>query len=238
MRLKDTPRPLTVDDDLGAADYHAGVALLVNKPAGLTSFAVVSRIRRLTGVKKVGHAGTLDPAATGLLIVLTGKATRRQQDFMGMDKEYLATIRLGVETDTWDLDGRIVDRKPVPDLRTEDLESLLEDKFSGEFLQVPPAFSAVKRDGVPSYRRARRGKEVILEPRAVRVDYAEITDWNPPEFTLKVGCSSGFYVRSLAHDIGESLGCGGVLSRLVRTRIGPYRLEDAVDLDQLAERMR
>jgi tRNA pseudouridine55 synthase len=236
--LKDTPRPLTIDDDFGTADYEAGVVILIHKPAGLTSFGVVRRIRKLIEVKKVGHAGTLDPAATGLLIVLTGKATRRQQVFMGMDKEYLATIRLGLETTTWDLDGRIVDQKPVPDLQRNQLEILLREKFSGEIQQTPPAYSAIKQNGIPSYRRARKGKEIALKPRIVRVNYAEITDWSPPEFTLRLGCSSGFYVRSLAHDIGESLGCGAVLSRLIRTRIGPYHLENAVELDELAERLR
>lgn len=207
--------------------------LLLDKPAGITSFSAVYKIRRALGVKKVGHAGTLDPAATGLLIVLTGAATRRQSQFMGLDKEYLATVLLGVETDTWDLDGEICEERTVTDIEQDIVKQLLIRRFYGRFDQIPPAFSAIKKQGVPSYRRARRGDFIIHEPRSVMVNSLELVEWAPPEFTLKIGCSSGFYVRSLAHDIGSELGCGGVLKRLCRTGIGEHRVEAAFALDEL-----
>jgi len=188
-------------------------------------------------VRKVGHAGTLDPAATGLLILLAGKATRSQADFMGLDKEYSAQILLGVETTTWDMDGEVIEKKAVPLIERTDLEALIADRFSGEIDQIPPSFSAVKQQGVPSYRRARQGQPVNLEPRKVRVFEIEIQDWTSPEITLRVSCSSGFYVRSLAHDVGAAIGCGGTLKQLVRTRIGPHHLKEALSLDELAVKL-
>lgn len=234
---EDTPILLTKNDSVQGIDFEAGAALLVNKPAGITSFGVVRRVRKLTGVRKVGHCGTLDPAATGLLILLLGKATRQQELLTGLDKEYLATILLGVETTTWDLDGEVVRSRDVPEVGQADLEALLAERFSGEFDQIPPAFSAIKQNGVPSYRLARRGKEIALKPRKVRVVKAGIEAWKRPEFTLRLHCSSGFYVRSLAHDIGEAIGCGGTLKKLVRTQVGSYRLDDALELDDLEKKL-
>lgn len=226
------PIPIKKSDSLSGIDFEAGAALLINKPAGITSFDVVHRIRKLIKVKKVGHAGTLDPAATGLLIILTGKATRTQDQFMGLDKEYSATILLGVETTTWDLEGEVLEEKPVPELDEADIRKILDERFTGKFDQVPPAYSALKVNGVRGYKLARRGKEVKLEARPVTVHRTTILDWHWPAFTVKVHCSSGFYVRSLAHDIGAAVGCGGVLKQLVRSRIGRYSLEDAFELDE------
>lgn len=234
---KETPILLTKNDSLKGIDSETEVTLLVNKPPGMTSFGVVRRVRKLTGVRKVGHCGTLDPAATGLLILLLGKATRRQKSLTGLDKEYLATILLGVETTTWDLDGEVVCSRAVPDVGRADLEALLAERFTGEFDQTPPAFSAIKQNGVPSYRLARRGKEITLKPRRVRIYKTGIEAWKRPEFTLRLHCSSGFYVRSLAHDIGEALGCGGTLKKLVRTQVGSYRLDDALELDDLEKKL-
>ncbi len=209
----------------------------MDKPAGMTSFSVVHRIRKLIGIRKVGHAGTLDPAATGLLILLTGKATRSQSEFMGLEKEYLATILLGVETTTWDLDGQVTVEKQVPQISKAEITNLLADRFTGEFEQVPPAFSAIKQEGVPSYRRARSGVQVSLKPRKVAVYGIEIEDWSHPEVTIRLRCSSGFYVRSLAHDIGKAFNCGGTLKRLIRTAVGPYKLDDAFGLDELTDKL-
>jgi tRNA pseudouridine55 synthase len=231
LKIK-APVPIKKNESLNKVDFEAGTAILINKPAGITSFDVVYRIRKLIGVKKVGHAGTLDPAATGLLILLTGKGTRTQDQFMGLDKEYQATILMGVETTTWDLDGEITGKQAVPELDKTDVERIFSDQFTGEFEQVPPAYSALKVNGIPGYKLARRGRMVNLAPRRVTVQRIEIMDWSWPEFTVKVHCSSGFYVRSLAHDIGAVVGCGGVLKQLVRTRIGPYQLTDAFELDE------
>ena len=205
----------------------------MHKPAGMTSFSVVSRLRRWSGVKKIGHCGTLDPAASGLLILLTAQATRRQSHFMGLEKEYLAQIVLGLETDTWDRDGKIIAERPVLKICRGDLEKLLRERFLGEFDQNPPAYSAIKHEGIPNYRRARRGEVVPTRPRRVTVLEIEVRDFSPPEIGLRLVCSSGFYVRSLAHDIGESLGCGAMLNGLVRTRIGDHRLDDAWRLEDL-----
>ena len=229
--------PLKGNDSVVGVDFEAGAVLLVNKPPGMTSFGVVRRVRKIIGVRKVGHAGTLDPAATGLLILLTGQATHRQREFMALEKEYRATILLGLQTTTWDLDGEVIARSDVPLMNREELANLLADRFTGEIEQVPPAFSAVKQGGIPSYRRARRGQSVALKPRKVTVSSIEIEAWAWPEFTLRLRCSSGFYVRSLAHDIGQAIGCGGTLKKLVRTAVGPHRLDEALDLDVLAAKL-
>lgn len=221
------PVLLTKNDSLVTADFEAGAILLVDKPGGISSFGVVRQIRRLCRTRKVGHCGTLDPAATGLLILLTGKATRQQSSLMKQDKEYVATILLGVETDTWDLDGQIIARGQPPPVNREGIEDLLTRHFTGEIEQVPPAYSALKSGGVPNYRRARRGEMVAPPARRVAVHWMNLEDWAFPEFSVRLSCSSGFYVRSLAHDLGRLIGCGAVLKHLVRTRVGDYRLEDA-----------
>jgi tRNA pseudouridine55 synthase len=206
--------------------------LLIDKPAGWTSHDVVEKVRRLTRQRKVGHAGTLDPLATGLLVVCLGQATRLVPYLIGHDKSYRATLRLGQSTDTYDAEGRITYEHsgPLPD-RSE-VEAVLP-AFIGEIEQEPPAFSAVKQAGEPLYRRARRGEEVAAPPRWVRIHRLELVEWNPPYLTLEIDCSAGTYVRSLAHDIGRRLGCGAHVAGLVRTRSGPFRLEEAVSLEEL-----
>ncbi len=234
--MKSTPPViLKKGNPLTDIDFEQGVAILIDKPGGMTSFGVVSRLRRLIKIAKVGHAGTLDPSATGLLILLTGRATRTQSQFMGLDKEYIATILMGTETNTWDMDGAITAELTAPELEIDNFSIVLAENFTGEFDQVPPIFSAIKVKGVPSYRRARRGQDFTLKPRRVQVHDIEIMGWHWPEVTLRVHCSSGFYVRSLAHDLGKIVGCGGTLKRLQRTRIGNYCLDEAFTLDDLTE---
>lgn len=210
----------------------AGI-LNLNKPQGWTSHDVVARVRRLTGERRVGHAGTLDPLATGVLLVCLGAATRLAEHLQAAPKTYRATVRLGISTDTGDAEGRVVAARPVPDLSLEALEAAL-DAFRGPIMQRPPAYSAVKQGGVPLYRRARRGEEVVAPLRQVTIYALEVVAWAPPDLTLQVVCSSGTYVRSLAHDLGERLGCGGHLVALCRTASGRFRLEEAVSLEELA----
>jgi tRNA pseudouridine55 synthase len=206
--------------------------LNVDKPAGWTSFDVVRFIRRRCGARRVGHAGTLDPAATGVLPVLIGQATRLTEYLVDATKAYEATVELGVVTDTYDAEGDVVARHDASGVTREQVESTLH-AFRGEFLQVPPVYSALKRDGVPLYKRARRGEQVDVEPRPVRVDELYITEWSPPRLCLHVECGKGFYVRSLAHELGAALGVGGMLAALRRSRVGRCRVEAAATIDEL-----
>lgn len=206
--------------------------LNVDKPAGWTSFDVVGFVRRRCGVKRVGHAGTLDPAATGVLPVLIGQATRLTEYLVDATKAYEAIVELGVETDTYDAEGEVVARADASGVTREQIEAALP-VFRGDFLQTPPVYSALKRDGVPMYKRARRGETVEMEPRPVRVDELYVTEWTTPRVRLHVECAKGFYVRSLAHDLGASLGVGGSLAGLRRSRVGAFRAEDAVDIESL-----
>lgn len=216
-------------------DFREGALLLVDKPQGWTSFDVVNKLRgalrAVTGEKKfkVGHAGTLDPMATGLLLVCTGGWTKKLHELQGLDKMYEAAITLGVTTDSYDAEGRVTETIDVPAFARETLEDALEP-FMGAFDQYPPAFSAIKKDGKPLYALARAGHDVKTEPRRVIVHDMRITDVDLPFVTLEVHCGSGFYVRSLAHDYGRALGCGAHLSGLRRTMIGPYSLKDALSV--------
>ena len=210
-------------------------ALLVDKPQGLTSFGVVRRLRRALGVKKIGHAGTLDPMATGLLIVLVGRAATRQQDrFMGLPKEYTGTIRLGETTATYDAESPVDRRRDAAHVTDADLEAARQ-AFLGEIAQRPPAYSAIKRGGERLYAKARRGEAVEVAPRPVTVYALELTGRRGPDVDFRVACSKGFYVRSLAHDLGEALGVGGHLTALRRQAIGPFRVGEAYALDALEE---
>ncbi len=211
-----------------------GGILNLNKPRGWTSFDVVRLIRGRCGEKRVGHAGTLDPAASGVLPILTGQATRLTEYLVDTTKEYIADIELGVATDTYDAEGDIVSRADAGAI-TEDAVSAALSVFRGDILQTPPVYSALKREGVPLYKRARRGEDVRAEPRRVRLDQLDIIEYTPPHLRLSIVCGKGFYVRSLAHDLGAALGVGGMLSGLVRSRVGAFRLEDAVDIDTLRE---
>lgn len=210
--------------------------LNLNKPRGPTSHDVVSRIRALTGVRRVGHAGTLDPLATGVLLICIGRATRVVEYLMAGRKTYRARVRLGISTDTYDAEGRVTAQAPV-DVDRAQVESALI-RFRGSIAQVPPIYSALKHKGTPLYRLARRGVEpeqLSLKARQVEIFHLELTDWDPPECTLELTCSPGTYVRALAHDLGQVLGCGAHLSGLVRLASGNFRLEEAVALDDFAQ---
>lgn len=206
--------------------------LNIDKPAGWTSHDVVGKVRRLLGQKSVGHAGTLDPLATGVLLVCVGQATRVAEYLMAGRKLYRATVQLGLTTDTYDIEGATVATAPVPELTHDDLARALAP-FIGALAQIPPAFSAIKQAGVPAYRRARRGETVTLEARPITIYSIELLAWRPPLVTLDVTCDPGTYIRSLAHDLGQALGCGGALAGLRRLRSGRFGIEDAVSLDDL-----
>ena len=203
------------------------------KPRGMTSFEVVRRVRREMGLRKVGHAGTLDPLAEGLLIILTGTKTKMMDSFLRMEKEYLASLRLGVTSRSHDLETEIVERTSNISFSKEDLSKVI-GKFTGKIEQVPPDFSAAWVDGKRAYHLARKGVEFELKPKQVVISEISIESYTPPVLKIRVVCSSGTYIRSLARDIGDELGCGAVLEGLVRTRIGEYRAEDALKLDEIS----
>jgi len=214
-----------------SASHPLGV-LNIDKPQGLTSHDVVARVRRLTGIRRVGHAGTLDPLATGVLLVCVGPATRFVEYLQQGEKVYETVIRLGEETDTYDAEGQIIARTPVPDFSLNVLEQAL-DAFRGEILQTPPMYSAIKRDGKPLYKLAREGKHVERPPRHVTIYEIVILDWQKPDLSLRITTSSGVYIRSIAHDLGRALGVGGHVRALRRVASGAFRVEDAVGLEEL-----
>ena len=207
--------------------------LNLDKPRGPTSHDIVARVRALTGIRRVGHAGTLDPLATGVLLVCVGRATRVAEYLMAGQKVYRARVRLGITTDTYDAEGQVVAEAPVEVNRAQ-VEAALA-QFRGPIAQLPPMYSAVKHKGTPLYRLARRGAEVQREPRQVEIFRLELTAWEPPECTLEVTCSPGTYVRALAHDLGQALGCGAHVSGLIRLASGDFYLEDTVTLEELAQ---
>lgn len=222
-----------------AYDFARGEVLLLDKPLGWTSFDLVNRVRRLIGGIKVGHAGTLDPLATGLLILCTGAATRTIAQIQDTDKTYLADICLGATTPSYDAEFPPENRCSADYLTPDELEAAL-GAFRGPILQVPPAFSAVKQQGKRAYALARAGKPVELPPRPVEIFALVVHGSSPtPEGQLRVAlevrCSKGTYIRSLAHDLGQALGVGGYLAGLVRTGIGPHRLADALTLEAFAQ---
>jgi len=203
--------------------------LVLDKPRGWTSHDVVARVRQLTKIKRVGHTGTLDPMATGVLIVCLGQATRVVEYMVGHDKRYTATVRLGIETDTYDAQGQVVARRPV-DVSESALRESLE-AFVGDLRQVPPMFSAIKQAGRKLYDLARQGIEVEREPRSMTIHSIDLIGFDPPDATIDVRCSAGTYIRSLAHDLGRRLGCGAHLSMLTRTAAGDFTLAQAVSLE-------
>ena len=206
--------------------------LLVDKAEGMTSHDVVAISRRSLNTKKVGHCGTLDPLATGLLIITIGRGTKIQDLLMSEDKEYIGTLRLGEVTDSQDSDGEILETKPVPELTREEINAAFA-KFHGDFYQTPPMVSAIKKDGVPLYKLARQGKTVEREPRFVHVYSHEIIAVRLPEIDFRVVCSKGFYVRTYAHEIGATLGCGALLKSLRRTKSGRFNVEGAITIPEL-----
>ena len=207
---------------------------VINKGDGLTSHDVVARVRRLAHQKRVGHAGTLDPAATGVLPILLGQATRVAEYLSESGKAYRAVIRFGVETNTYDREGDVTRTAPTDDLTLERISAALPD-FLGEQDQLPPIYSAIKRDGRPLYALARAGEAVTVEPRRVRIDALRVVAWEPPDLTLDVECGKGTYIRSLAHDLGQRLGPGAHLAALTRTRSGPFTLDQAITLERLEQ---
>lgn len=208
--------------------------LVVDKPVGMTSHDVVQVIRRGTGIRRAGHTGTLDPRASGVLVILLGPAVRLSEYVSASDKRYQATIRLGSSTDTFDSEGRITSSSPVEDVSQEKFNEILQT-FVGEMEQIPPPFSAVKVKGRRAYDMAREGEEVDLQPRIINVYSLEVLEWDPPEAVIDVYCSSGTYVRSLANDLGKALGTGAHLVGLRRTKSGRFTLRDAVPLRRLQE---
>ncbi|MBS1747421.1 MAG: tRNA pseudouridine(55) synthase TruB [Bacteroidetes bacterium] len=204
-----------------------GEVILIDKPLKWTSFDAVKKVRITTGVSKVGHAGTLDPLATGLLIICTGKFTKKINEYMGMEKEYTGSFTLGATTDTYDLESKPVNFNTLEGLPITSIYSSTQ-QFTGEILQVPPLHSAIKKDGKPVYLLARKGKDVELEPRKITISKFEITKIDIPKVEFRVVCSTGTYIRSLANDYGKALGCGAYLSSLRRTRIGNYFVDDAI----------
>ncbi len=207
--------------------------LNINKPPGMTSHDIVQAMRRITGEKRVGHTGTLDPMATGVLVLCAGKATRIAQYLEAGEKEYKAVMRLGVTTDTLDAEGRVLETRPYsPPDRSQLLQALKQ--FTGTIMQQPPAYSAIKVNGVASYKLAREGKAEPLKPRQVTIFDIELTAYKDPFVSLTVKCSKGVYIRTLCADLGEALGPGAHLTSLMRTRSGRFGIDQAVTLDEIA----
>ncbi len=217
--------------------FEAGKVLLINKPLEWTSFDAVRKIRNLVRIKKVGHAGTLDPLATGMLIICTGKFTKRINEYMAREKEYTGTFVLGATTPTYDLESEPENHRSLEGITEEMIRNAVLP-FTGEILQVPPAHSAIKKDGKRVYELARKGVEVKLDPRRVHIYEFDITSIELPVVSFRVVCSTGTYIRSLANDFGASLGCGAYLGSLCRTRIGNFTLDQAMTMTEAEEHIR
>lgn len=216
--------------DLSGRNFHAGEVILIDKPVNWTSFKVIHTLRKITGEKKIGHAGTLDPFATGLLIICTGKKTKEISFFQNQEKTYSGTITLGKKTPSMDLETEIIEEKPVDGI-SEEMIYNVRDKFTGKIMQIPPMYSAVKFKGKNLYELARKGKTVSREPREVLVKKFEIQQINLPDIKFEITCSKGTYIRVIANDFGDNLGCGGLLSSLRRTFIGDYSVEEALTIE-------
>jgi tRNA pseudouridine55 synthase len=210
--------------------------LLIDKPLTWTSFDAVKKVRILTGVSKVGHAGTLDPLATGLLIICTGKFTKKINEYMAAEKEYTGTFTLGATTPTYDLESVPVPKADYSDVSSEMIMGATQ-QFTGTIMQTPPSHSAIKKSGTPAYILARKGKEVKMDPRPITISSFEIIAIQMPVVEFKVVCSTGTYIRSLANDFGEALGCGAYLSLLRRTRIGTFNVDDALTIEKFTEQI-
>jgi tRNA pseudouridine55 synthase len=207
-------------------------AILIDKPAGPTSHDVVDVIRRRFGIKKVGHCGTLDPNATGLLIIVLGRGTKLSERLMGNDKVYEGTVKFGEATNSYDSDGEIIATKPIPPLTLDQLNEAAA-AFTGDQMQTPPMVSAIKKDGVPLYKLARQGIEVVREPRLVHIYNFRFTNYEPPLGQFRIACTKGTYVRSIAHELGQKLGCGAHLAALRRMISGKFDVSDATKLDDV-----
>ena len=211
-------------------DFNAGSILNFDKPVGKSSFWVVSQIKRITKTK-VGHAGTLDPFASGVLLLCTGKATRQVQKFMDLPKEYIGEIELGITTDTDDCTGNIVEQKEVPNFSRDEIKKVCST-FTGDIYQIPPMFSAKKIKGKRLYKIARTGKVIERKPSLVHIENIDVLSFEIKNIKIKVQCSKGTYIRALARDIGEKLGCGGHLKSLIRTEIGSFKIKDSLTIEQ------
>ncbi len=208
--------------------------VVVNKPPGITSHDVVSFVRRKFKMRRVGHAGTLDPMATGVLVVLLGKSTKLFDRFVFFDKAYQATLTLGLMTTTADIQGEVIQRLPYDQVSSDQVEEVFK-RFLGPLPQIPPMVSAVKQNGQRLYKLARRGVSVERTPRNIRIDSLQLVDFLKPDVKFYVECSKGTYVRQLAQDVGEVLGCGACISQIERTKVGPFVLPEAVTLEELNE---
>ena len=218
---------------MGLQDPSFEGILLLDKPSGITSHDIVDRLRRKLKMKKIGHAGTLDPLATGLMIMLIGKATKVSQFLISLDKAYEGTFKLGVETNSQDSDGEVVETKDLPENLSEEIIGDAMKEFLGDQYQTPPMFSAKKINGVPLYKMARKGKTVEREPRVIRINELSLQGWDSPEGRFFMDCSKGTYVRTVFHDLGQKLDCGGHLTSLRRTKINDFSIEGVPTLQEI-----
>lgn len=212
-------------------DFMVGKTLLIDKPLEWTSFDIVKKIRNTIRIKKVGHAGTLDPLATGLLIVCTGKHTKKIEEYQGQEKEYTGIIQLGKTTPSYDLETEFDNEKSASHIKLEEIEEVIKENFTGAISQRPPIFSAIKIGGERLYNKARRNESVEIKPRDVSVSEFTVLKFENPDVHFRIRCSKGTYIRSLANDLGQKIGCGGYLKSLRRTKIGDFSVEDAYDID-------
>jgi tRNA pseudouridine55 synthase len=224
-------------NDFASLDFLAGETLLIDKPPQWTSFKVVHTIRKAINIKRVGHTGTLDPLATGLLIILTGKNTKQMMNFEGLKKNYTGTFLLGKSSASMDTETEMTNRD-LPDNLSDDLVFKTRDTFLGNIEQIPPMYSALKVDGKKLYDLARKGKEVDRRPRKVNISRFEITRIDIPEVHFDITCSKGTYIRVIANDFGEMLGCGAVLNKLRRTKIGDYGVNDALSVEEFVRKIK
>lgn len=223
---------MSVSSPSTAEVQDEGEVLLIDKPLNWTSFDVVHTIRRWFGIEKAGHAGTLDPRATGLLILCTGRQTKRMDQFANLDKEYTGAFELGIRTPSFDMETGVTERADYTGVSIELLRSVVLS-FTGRQMQTPPMYSAVKHRGKPLYKYARKGKTLERQPKEINVMEFSVLSFAPPVVEFRVVCSKGTYIRSLVSDIGNKIGCGAVLTSLRRTRIGVYRIEDALTMEEL-----
>lgn len=219
-------------------DFNEGAIILINKPKEWTSFDVVKVARGAIKTKKVGHAGTLDPAATGLLVICAGKATKSISQIQELEKTYVAEIKFGGSTPSYDADSEVDETAEFNHITLSDIQNKLKESFSGEIQQVPPMYSALKRDGKRLYELARRGETIELEPRPVTIHDFTIMNYEPPLLLVSIKCSKGTYIRSIAHDLGIALGSRAHLSNLIRTAIGHFSVNDALTPDEIRSEMK
>lgn len=216
-------------------DFNEGQTICIDKPLTWSSFHVVKKVRFLTKAKKVGHAGTLDPLATGLLIICTGKHTKIINTYQGQDKEYTGCFKLGVTTASFDSEAEEENPMPFEHIDIDQIKSVIQGKFLGEIQQVPPIFSAVKVDGKRAYDLARKGEEVVIQPKTITIKEFEIVSYEAPIIRFRIVCGKGTYIRSIARDLGRELGCGAYMTELRRTKIGDFDVAEAYSIERFEE---